>query len=192
MKVWWGEGVKQCVACLLLVITEGVCSSSHELNEYKCDCCLFPSPPPPPYPSLPFPTPPYQELRSHKEVVHVDPKYHPKIIGKKGAMINKIRKDFGVQIQFPEKEGEGGEDDDVIEITGYEHQTKSARDAILKVVEELVCWLPWQPFKFQFHFMFYGKCILLPYIHILFCHTTYTYLHTRLCCAYCDSHMHIM
>ena len=62
-------------------------------------------------------------------------------------MINKIRKDFSVQIQFPEKEGDGGEADDVIEITGYEHQTKSARDAIMKVVEELVSWLVWQPFE---------------------------------------------
>ena len=87
----------------------------------------------------PLPSPPLpQELRSYKEVVRVDPKYHSKIIGKKGAVINKIRKDFGVQIQFPEKEGESREDEDVIEITGYEHQTKSARDAIMKVVEELV------------------------------------------------------
>lgn len=78
-----------------------------------------------------------RELRSYKEVVRVDPKYHSKIIGKKGAVINKIRKDFGVQIQFPEKEGDSREDEDVIEITGYEHQTKSARDAIMKVVEEL-------------------------------------------------------
>lgn len=87
--------------------------------------------------SLPSPPLP-QELRSYKEVVRVDPKYHSKIIGKKGAVINKIRKDFGVQIQFPEKEGESREDEDMIEITGYEHQTKSARDAIMKVVEELV------------------------------------------------------
>lgn len=33
----------------------------------------------------------------------VDPKFHPKIIGRKGAVISQIRKDHDVSIQFPDK-----------------------------------------------------------------------------------------
>lgn len=33
----------------------------------------------------------------------VDPKFHPKIIGRKGAVISQIRKDHDVNIQFPDK-----------------------------------------------------------------------------------------
>ena len=67
--------------------------------------------------------------------VQVDPQYHPKIIGRKGAVITKIRMDNDVQIQFPDQ---GGENKDVIIITGYEQNTNRARDDILKIVHELV------------------------------------------------------
>ena len=134
----------------------------------------------------PLPSPPAQELRSHKEVVRVDPKYHSKIIGKKGAVINKIRKDFSVQIQFPEKEGDGGEDSDVIEITGYEHQTKSARDAIMKVVEELVrvcvCSLVGACEFFQ---SFTACCgCLEPLLSVQRCCCSFAFHHRHLCCYY--------
>lgn len=33
----------------------------------------------------------------------VEPKYHPKIIGRKGAVISQIRKDYDVNVQFPDK-----------------------------------------------------------------------------------------
>lgn len=33
----------------------------------------------------------------------VDPKFHPKIIGRKGAVISQIRKEHDVSIQFPDK-----------------------------------------------------------------------------------------
>lgn len=36
----------------------------------------------------------------------VDPKYHPKIIGRKGAVISQIRKDHDVSVQFPDKSDE--------------------------------------------------------------------------------------
>jgi polyribonucleotide nucleotidyltransferase len=75
-----------------------------------------------------------RDLRSYKEVMEVDSQYHPRIIGKKGATIDKIRKEHDVQIQFPDREGPTP---NAIEITGYEHQAKAARDAIMKIVEEL-------------------------------------------------------
>ena len=61
----------------------------------------------------------------------VDPKYHPKIIGRRGAVITKIRTDYDVNIQFPDK----GSDE--ITITGYEDKAEAAKEAILKKVAEL-------------------------------------------------------
>jgi len=75
-----------------------------------------------------------RDLRSFKLEVQVDPQYHPKIIGRKGAVITKIRMDNDVQIQFPDQ---GGENQDVIIITGYEQNTTRAREDILKIVHEL-------------------------------------------------------
>merc|ERR1740122_291309 len=63
--------------------------------------------------------------------VKVNPDYHPKIIGRGGAVISKIRDDFDVQIQLPRKEEE---DASIITITGYEQNANDARDAILKIV----------------------------------------------------------
>ncbi|CAF91967.1 unnamed protein product [Tetraodon nigroviridis] len=64
----------------------------------------------------------------------VDPKYHPKIIGRKGAIITNIRTEHDVNIQFPEKNDES---QDQITITGYEHKATAARDAIQAIVDEL-------------------------------------------------------
>uniref|UniRef100_UPI00358DE364 vigilin isoform X2 n=1 Tax=Myxine glutinosa TaxID=7769 RepID=UPI00358DE364 len=77
-------------------------------------------------------------LRSFKLSVNVDTKYHPKIIGRKGAIITEIRKKHDVNIQFPDK---GDENQNVITITGYESNTLAARDDILKIVsnfEEMI------------------------------------------------------
>lgn len=49
---------------------------------------------------------PVQALRSFKLTITVDPKYHPKIIGRKGAVITNIRTLHDVNIQFPEKNDE--------------------------------------------------------------------------------------
>ena len=65
----------------------------------------------------------------------VDPKHHPKIIGRRGAVISKIRDEFDVNIQFPDK---GSEKDDEITVVGYEDKAKAAQDEILKLVAELV------------------------------------------------------
>ncbi|KAI1889321.1 hypothetical protein AGOR_G00177980 [Albula goreensis] len=73
-------------------------------------------------------------LRSFKLTITVDPKYHPKIIGRKGAIITQIRTEHDVNIQFPEK---NDENQDQITITGYEQNTTAARDAIQAIVDEL-------------------------------------------------------
>ncbi|KAF6114088.1 high density lipoprotein binding protein [Phyllostomus discolor] len=75
-------------------------------------------------------------LRSFKLSVTVDPKYHPKIIGRKGAVITQIRLEHDVNIQFPDKD-DGNQPQDQISITGYEKNAEAARDAILKIVGEL-------------------------------------------------------
>ncbi|XP_044526830.1 vigilin isoform X2 [Gracilinanus agilis] len=75
-------------------------------------------------------------LRSFKLNVTVDPKYHPKIIGRKGAVITQIRLEHEVNIQFPDKDDEN-QAQDQITITGYEKNTEAARDAIMKIVAEL-------------------------------------------------------
>ncbi|PWA28889.1 hypothetical protein CCH79_00012952, partial [Gambusia affinis] len=80
-------------------------------------------------------------LRSFKVTVSVDPKFHPKIIGRKGAVISQIRKDHDVSIQFPDK----GDDQqlsppfsqDLIVICGYERNVEEARQAIQQLVSEL-------------------------------------------------------
>merc|ERR1712241_1670689 len=75
-----------------------------------------------------------EKLQKSFEVkVEVNPDYHPKIIGRGGAVISKIRDDFDVQIQLPRKEAE---DASIITITGYEKNATEARDAILKIVGE--------------------------------------------------------
>uniref|UniRef100_A0A7N6AF47 Vigilin n=1 Tax=Anabas testudineus TaxID=64144 RepID=A0A7N6AF47_ANATE len=73
-------------------------------------------------------------LRSFKLTITVDPKYHPKIIGRKGAIITNIRTEHDVNIQFPEK---NDENQDQITITGYEHKAIAARDSIQAIVDEL-------------------------------------------------------
>ncbi|XP_063232691.1 vigilin [Bacillus rossius redtenbacheri] len=73
-------------------------------------------------------------LRSFELEIDVDPEYHPKIIGRKGAVISKIRADHGVQITFPKKEDAN---DHTIKITGYEQNAIAAKEDILKIVNEL-------------------------------------------------------
>ncbi|XP_033885431.1 vigilin-like [Acipenser ruthenus] len=73
-------------------------------------------------------------LRSFKLTISVDPKYHPKIIGRKGAVITQIRTEHDVNIQFPDK---NDDNQDQITITGYERNAEAARDSILQIVGEL-------------------------------------------------------
>ena len=80
-----------------------------------------------------------QELRNFRVTMSVEPRYHPNIIGKKGAKINKIRETHDVRIQLPERDGSGAADE--ITVMGYEHQVKAAEADILKIVHELVSYV---------------------------------------------------
>ncbi|KAL1494803.1 hypothetical protein ABEB36_010342 [Hypothenemus hampei] len=75
-----------------------------------------------------------KELRSYSVQLEVNPDYHPKIIGKGGAVIMKIRNDHDVQITFPKK---GDDIENVITIMGYEENAKRAKEAIEKIVADL-------------------------------------------------------
>ncbi|XP_071446747.1 vigilin [Hetaerina americana] len=73
-------------------------------------------------------------LQSFELKIEVEPNYHPKIIGKKGAVINKIRTKHNVQINFPKK---GDPEEHIITIIGYESAANAARDDIMKIVNTL-------------------------------------------------------
>lgn len=75
-----------------------------------------------------------REARNQKVTLSVPPKFHPKIIGRQGAIINQIRKVHNVQIQFPAK---GAEEQDIITITGYLKDAEAAKGEIQKKVDEL-------------------------------------------------------
>jgi polyribonucleotide nucleotidyltransferase len=66
--------------------------------------------------------------------IEVNPDYHPKIIGRRGAVVMKIRQDHDVQINLLKK---GEPNDNIITITGYEESCHKARDDIMKIVSEL-------------------------------------------------------
>lgn len=65
----------------------------------------------------------------------MDCEYHPKIIGKKGLVVNKIRQDHNVQISFPRRDDENK---NLIKVVGYEDKAKAAQEDILKIVNGLV------------------------------------------------------
>ncbi len=67
--------------------------------------------------------------------LEVNPEYHPKIIGRKGAVITQLRKEFDVNVQLPKR---GVPDEHIITITGYEEDAHKAKEAILKIVSEFV------------------------------------------------------
>ena len=67
--------------------------------------------------------------------LEVNPRYHPKIIGKKGNIIMKLRSDHDVQIELPKR---GDENQSRIRIIGYEANVGKAKDALMKLVGRLV------------------------------------------------------
>jgi len=71
--------------------------------------------------------------RSFEVTVEVNPEYHPKIIGRSGGVINKLRQDFHVNIQLPPK---GAENESIITITGLEDDADAAKKAILGIVNQ--------------------------------------------------------
>lgn len=72
-------------------------------------------------------------LKSFEIKVDVDPNYHPKLIGRRGEVINKIRTEHDVKIQLPER---NDEDQSQITIIGFEKSCESARDEILRMVKD--------------------------------------------------------
>ncbi|XP_028393842.1 vigilin-like [Dendronephthya gigantea] len=76
-------------------------------------------------------------LRNFQLEVFVDPKYHPKIIGRKGVIIDKIRKEHEIQIQVPSMKSGADGSSDVITLTGYERNCEAAKEEIERMVKEL-------------------------------------------------------
>uniref|UniRef100_A0A2P2HWJ6 Vigilin n=1 Tax=Hirondellea gigas TaxID=1518452 RepID=A0A2P2HWJ6_9CRUS len=75
-----------------------------------------------------------RQARSYYITINVDPEYHPKIIGRKGAVVSKIRDKHGVNIQFPQKTDE---DPTAITITGYEKNCEEAKESIMAITGDL-------------------------------------------------------
>lgn len=73
-------------------------------------------------------------LKSFILQVEVPPEYHSKIIGKKGSVISKLRDDYQVTITMPKPEDANSS---LIQIKGYEEKAILAKEAILKMVQEL-------------------------------------------------------
>jgi len=73
-------------------------------------------------------------MRSHEIKFEINPDYHPKIIGRNGAVIQQLRKDFEVNVQLPKR---GVENDNIITVTGLEADTEKAKEAILKIVSDI-------------------------------------------------------
>ncbi|XP_011297299.1 vigilin [Fopius arisanus] len=73
-------------------------------------------------------------LKSYEVKIEIDPEYHPKIIGRGGAVIKRIRTDHDVQVNFPRK---GDPDEHIITITGFEKNAHEAKDEIMKIVNAL-------------------------------------------------------
>lgn len=72
-------------------------------------------------------------LKSYELPIEVDPAYHPKLIGRRGEVINKIRNDFDVRIQLPDR---NDENQGRILIIGYEKSCEAAKEEIMKMVRE--------------------------------------------------------
>jgi len=70
-------------------------------------------------------------LKSYEIEIDIKPEYHPKIIGRKGAVITKLRNDYEVNIQLPKKDDPEAS---IITITGYEKNALEAKIAIQKIV----------------------------------------------------------
>ncbi|XP_034654519.1 vigilin [Drosophila subobscura] len=75
-----------------------------------------------------------RELRSFVLQLDVDQEYHSKLIGRHGAVINKLRADHDVNISLPKRDDPNQR---IISITGYQAKAEAARDAILEIVGDL-------------------------------------------------------
>jgi hypothetical protein len=82
-----------------------------------------------------------RQARSFRVELHVDPACHPKIIGKKGSVVTKIRSKYDVQIQFPERTQNGSagksQDQTLITVIGYEDKALAAKNEIMSLVKDM-------------------------------------------------------
>ncbi|ESN93671.1 hypothetical protein HELRODRAFT_180766 [Helobdella robusta] len=75
-----------------------------------------------------------RKLKSFKIEIEIEPIYHTKIIGRNGGVVNKIRDQYDVRIQFPEK---NSTNQNVITIIGLEAAVKDCKEYILKKIKEI-------------------------------------------------------
>lgn len=72
--------------------------------------------------------------RNFEVRVEVSSEFHPKIIGRKGAVIQELRQKYDVNVQLNKR---GAEDENTITITGLEENAILAKEAILKIVNDI-------------------------------------------------------
>jgi predicted PilT family ATPase len=79
-----------------------------------------------------------RKLRQFELVINVAAEYHPKLIGRKGAVISKLRETHGVNIQVPPNSSSpDDEKSNQIRIIGYEQNCMEAKEAISAIIGEL-------------------------------------------------------
>jgi transcription antitermination factor NusA-like protein len=79
-----------------------------------------------------------RKLRQFELVINVAAEYHPKLIGRKGAVISKLRETHGVNIQVPPNSSSPDEEkSNQIRIIGYEQNCMEAKEAISAIIGEL-------------------------------------------------------
>ena len=96
-----------------------------------------------------------KELKSFDIQLDIKPEYHPKIIGRKGAVITKLRMDYRVNIQLPKKDDPEAS---IITITGYEKDANEAKIAIQKIVGDFVSFF--LPLFIKVHIFWEGHKVL--------------------------------
>lgn len=83
-----------------------------------------------------------RRLRAFELVMNVPAEYHPKLIGRKGAVIQELREKHSVNIQVPPSSTSPDEErSNQIRLIGYEencHQAKEAIEAIIRNLEDQV------------------------------------------------------
>lgn len=74
-----------------------------------------------------------RKLRQFELVIEVSMEHHTKLIGRKGAVINKFRDDYQVNIQVPQADKQSNE----IKLVGYEANCNKAKEAIMAMIGEI-------------------------------------------------------
>jgi len=96
-----------------------------------------------------------RELKSFQITVNVDPQFHSKIIGKKGATIIKLREKYGVNIRIPDRDDQ---DPTLITVIGYQEKAEQAREAIIDIAGELASQITMDvPIDASFHARLIGQ-----------------------------------